>query len=238
MDAVKPGARDAGCPLRETVTVAGGGVLLLPDQPTSTPHLLVEAGKQGMVYVVNRDQFTNPMNTHYIGTSGCTSIDPEILEESPAVGGSFSGPSYWNNNIYFWGSGDVLKSIPIANGQPDFTHISSSTTQLSFPGGSTAVSSNGTTAGTAGIHDLRLWRQRHGGHGAGLRSKPIPDQARGFPAVEAGCAGHTDPNEGECMSARILVVDDEPDLEELITQRFRREIRDGSKSFAFARPSP
>jgi adenylate cyclase len=37
------------------------------------------------------------------------------------------------------------------------------------------------------------------------------------------------------MSARILVVDDEPDLEELITQRFRREIRDGSKSFAFAR---
>ena len=33
MDAGKPGARDAGCPLRETVTVAGGGVLLLPPQP-------------------------------------------------------------------------------------------------------------------------------------------------------------------------------------------------------------
>jgi adenylate cyclase len=37
------------------------------------------------------------------------------------------------------------------------------------------------------------------------------------------------------MSARILVVDDESDLEELITQRFRRQVRDGSKSFAFAR---
>jgi adenylate cyclase len=34
--------------------------------------------------------------------------------------------------------------------------------------------------------------------------------------------------------ARILVVDDEPDLELLITQRFRRQIRDGSYSFAFA----
>jgi hypothetical protein len=33
MDAVAPGVRDAGCPLRETVTVAGGGVLLLPPQP-------------------------------------------------------------------------------------------------------------------------------------------------------------------------------------------------------------
>ncbi len=36
------------------------------------------------------------------------------------------------------------------------------------------------------------------------------------------------------MTARILVVDDEPDLELLISQRFRRQIRDGSFSFAFA----
>ena len=32
---------------------------------------------------------------------------------------------------------------------------------------------------------------------------------------------------GARMSAKILVVDDEPDLELLITQRFRRQIRDG-----------
>src|SRR5687767_13615114 len=37
------------------------------------------------------------------------------------------------------------------------------------------------------------------------------------------------------MSARILVVDDEPDLEGLILQKFRRQIRDGSVSFLFAR---
>ena len=36
------------------------------------------------------------------------------------------------------------------------------------------------------------------------------------------------------MTARILVVDDEPDLELLISQRFRRQIRDGAFSFAFA----
>ena len=29
------------------------------------------------------------------------------------------------------------------------------------------------------------------------------------------------------MTARILVVDDEPDLEALVTQKFRRQIRDG-----------
>jgi len=36
------------------------------------------------------------------------------------------------------------------------------------------------------------------------------------------------------MTARILVVDDEPDLEALILQKFRRQIRDGAVSFAFA----
>ncbi len=37
------------------------------------------------------------------------------------------------------------------------------------------------------------------------------------------------------MTARILVVDDEPDLETLVQQRFRRQIRDGEVSFLFAR---
>jgi adenylate cyclase len=36
------------------------------------------------------------------------------------------------------------------------------------------------------------------------------------------------------MTAQILVVDDEPDLELLILQRFRRQIRDGEFSFSFA----
>jgi sigma-B regulation protein RsbU (phosphoserine phosphatase) len=35
-------------------------------------------------------------------------------------------------------------------------------------------------------------------------------------------------------SARVLVVDDEPDLEQLIRQKYRRQIRDGQISFAFA----
>jgi adenylate cyclase len=37
------------------------------------------------------------------------------------------------------------------------------------------------------------------------------------------------------MTAKILVVDDEPDLEDLVTQKFRRQIKDGSLTFGFAR---
>ena len=37
------------------------------------------------------------------------------------------------------------------------------------------------------------------------------------------------------MTAQILVVDDEPDLEVLIQQKFRHQIRDGAVAFVFAR---
>jgi adenylate cyclase len=37
------------------------------------------------------------------------------------------------------------------------------------------------------------------------------------------------------MTSQILVVDDEPDLEALVLQRFRHQIRDGTISFMFAR---
>ena len=36
------------------------------------------------------------------------------------------------------------------------------------------------------------------------------------------------------MSSKILVVDDEPDLEDLVVQRFRRSIRKGEYEFKFA----
>ena len=130
--------------------LGSGGVLLLPDQPGPFKHILVEAGKEGRIYVVNRDQMTTN-NSHYC--SGCTN-DPEIIEESgintAGIGiGMFNIAAYWNDTLYFWGVHDVLKSIPITNGLPDFTHITGSTPQIGFPGAGISVSSNGTTAGSA-----------------------------------------------------------------------------------------
>ena len=127
--------------------LGSGGVLLLPDQPGSFPHILVEAGKEGRIYVVNRDQMTTG-NSHYC--SGCTN-DPEIIKESGsgAIGGLFNLPAYWNSTLYFWGASDVLKSIPITNGLPDFTHVTGSTPSIGFPGAGISISSNGTNAETA-----------------------------------------------------------------------------------------
>jgi len=128
------------------VDLGAGGVLLLPDQPGQFPRILVEAGKEGKVYVVNRDQMTTG-NSHYC--SGCAS-DTEIIEETAAntVGAIFDGPAYWNSTVYFSGVNHGLTAIPIANGLPDFTHISAGSPFLDFPGAGISVSSNGVTAGT------------------------------------------------------------------------------------------
>ena len=127
--------------------LGSGGTLLLPAQPGTYPNIMVQVGKEGRIYVVDRDQLTTG-NSHYC--SGCTN-DTEIIEESGsgAIGGMWSTPAYWNNNIYFWGASDVLRSIPITNGLPNLTSIATSSTSLAWPGATPSISSNGTAAGTA-----------------------------------------------------------------------------------------
>jgi hypothetical protein len=149
--------------------LGSGGVLLLPDQAGSFPHILVEAGKEGRIYVVNRDQMTTN-NSHYC--SGCAN-DSEIIEETgiSSVGvdgfGMSNAPTYWNNTLYFWGVSDVLKSIPITNGLPDFTHITGSTPVINFPGAGVSVSSNGTTAGTGIVWAIDSTRYLGSSNGLG-----------------------------------------------------------------------
>jgi hypothetical protein len=125
--------------------VGSGGVLLLPDQPGSHPHELVQGSKNGTIYLIDRDQMAIP---HYC--SSCSSSDTQIAQEIQNAGVApwlFSVPAYWNNNVYFWGSNDVLKAYTLSNGLLGTTPSSSSATSLTFPGATPAISANGNTNG-------------------------------------------------------------------------------------------
>ena len=61
---------------------------------------------------------------------------------------------------------------------------------------------------------------------AGLFTKPID-----FPELRGEIGRRLEAATGPRMTSKILVVDDEPDLEDLVTQKFRRQIRDGSIVF-------
>jgi hypothetical protein len=123
--------------------VGSGGVLVLPDQPGTFPHILVQAGKQGNLYVVNRDKMTND-GSHYC--NGCSS-DPEILQTITGVGGLWSMPAYWNGSIYLWGNGQKLKAFSVTNGEISVSPTSESGETNGFPGATPVISSNGAADG-------------------------------------------------------------------------------------------
>jgi hypothetical protein len=120
--------------------LGSGGPLLLPDSVGSTahPHLIVGAGKEGTIHLVDRDNM-GKYNT---------ANDNQIVQELPgAIGGVWSSPAYFNNQIYYQGTGDVTKGFYISNGVINSTPVSQATTAFSALGGTPSVSANGTSNG-------------------------------------------------------------------------------------------
>ncbi|HLY60755.1 MAG TPA: chitobiase/beta-hexosaminidase C-terminal domain-containing protein [Terriglobia bacterium] len=131
--------------------VSSGGVLLLPDLPAGSPHqhLLVVEGKQGILYLVNRDNMGHLCST-------CTNSDTQIVQEIQGFNvGLWAMPAYWNGNLYFGGAneggaGDNLKAYSFnANnsGLVSTSPTSTSSQFYEFPGPTPSISANGTTNG-------------------------------------------------------------------------------------------
>ena len=123
------------------IDVASGGLLLLPDQPSSRyPHLLVQVGKEGTIDLVNRDN----MGHWHAGD------DSQIVQTLPyAIGAMWGSPAAWNNYVYFGGVNDYLKAYTF---DPQTQLLSTSPTsqspaQFYAPAPMPAVSSNGVNNG-------------------------------------------------------------------------------------------
>lgn len=87
------------------------GVLILPDQPGPYPHELITGGKEGTIYVLNRDNMG-----HFCST--CTTItgDTQIVQEIPQAALSTGAPVYWNNTVYFTGTHSPVYGYTLLNG--------------------------------------------------------------------------------------------------------------------------
>jgi hypothetical protein len=122
--------------------LGSGGVLLLPNGPANKPHqqLLVESGKQGSIYLVDR----NSMG-HYNSKN-----NTQIVQFLPfAVGGMWATPAWWNARLYFAGTGDSLKVFPFNSSTRQIAASASShaPTSFGFPGATPSISSNKATNG-------------------------------------------------------------------------------------------
>lgn len=123
-----------------------GGVLILPTQSnSSTPDLLVQAGKEGRIYVLNRDNL-----------GGYSSTGDNVVQEIPLasqtsgypVTGIYGMPTYWKSIIFFWGSHvDELKAFSFDDGRLSINPFAKSNETSSFPGPVPVISADGTSNG-------------------------------------------------------------------------------------------
>ena len=114
------------------------GILILPTQTTgSFPHLLVQAGKSGEVYLLNRENL-----------GGYHSTDQVVQELPYTVGdvGTWTAPAYWNGTVYYWAQNDTLKAFSLSNGLL-VTPPATSSESYGYPGANPSISANGNTNG-------------------------------------------------------------------------------------------
>ena len=117
-----------------------GGPLLLPDLVDgngNTRHIAVGSGKDGIIYVVDRDnmgKFNSTQDNIYQQING-------------QIGGVWSKPSYFNNTVYYGAVGDHLKAFPIANAKLAAVPASQSAVSFAYPGTTPSISANGTSNG-------------------------------------------------------------------------------------------
>ena len=121
--------------------LGSGGTLVLPDfldAASHVKHLAVGAGKDGHMYVVDRDamgKWNAGTNQNYQDITG-------------ALGGSvFSIPAYFNGALYYGAVGDSIKAFPIVNARIASTPSSKSTTTFPFPGSTPGISASGNSNG-------------------------------------------------------------------------------------------
>jgi hypothetical protein len=126
------------------IDLGAGGPMLLPDQPGAHPHLLVSAGKNGSIDLVDRDNMG-----HYNSTSDSQIVQtlPNIFPFGTPEPGNYSAPVYFNGTVYFSPVSDNVQAFTLTNGLLSTSATSRSPEIFPYPGGTISVSSNGSTNG-------------------------------------------------------------------------------------------
>jgi hypothetical protein len=116
---------------------------------------MISAGKDGTVYVVDRDNMGHfNSNTNQVIQS-LVNIFPNNQPDR-TQGGNFSSPVYWNGSVYFAPIAYAVKAFSLTNGLLSTSPTSQTSQVYEGEGGTMAISANGTSNGI-------LWTVQTGG---------------------------------------------------------------------------
>jgi hypothetical protein len=130
--------------------LGSGGPVLLPDQPGPHPHVMVTAGKEGKIYVIDRDH----MGKYQPGG------DPHAVQTIGASTGAFGAMAYWNGNVFFIGGTARLEDFAVDHSQ--LTLKGTGNTKFYDSGATPAVSANGTKDGIVWAVSSKNWNEPAG----------------------------------------------------------------------------
>jgi hypothetical protein len=120
----------------DDLDLGSGGAMLLPYLTGAKyPYLAIGAGKDGTLYVVNREDMG------HFNASGNTQI-AQSIPDAFAGHGLYSTPTYWQGYLYFWCPNDVLRIFQMVNGQVSTSPVATGSVLFSSPGATTEVSAN------------------------------------------------------------------------------------------------
>jgi Immunoglobulin domain len=123
--------------------LGSGGELLLPDLQDAQMnvwHLAVGAGKDGHIYLANRDLMGK------FNTSNDSAIYQEI-DTNGLAGGVWATPAYFNGTLYYGAVSDSLRAFTITNAKLVTPASSVSADIYYYPGATPSISANGTSNG-------------------------------------------------------------------------------------------
>ena len=126
--------------------LGSGGEMLLPDLQDATntvKHLVVGAGKDARIYLVDRDN---------MGKFSATQNNIWQQLNSALGGGVYSSPAYFNNTLYYGPSDGPLKAFSITNARISASATSQSSVSFAYPGSSPSISANGTANGIVWVN--------------------------------------------------------------------------------------
>lgn len=136
--------------------LGSGGILLLPDLTDAggtTRHLAVGAGKDGNLYVVNRDSmghFSASSNNVWQQLTGV--LGNLLSNPTTGNGGVWATPAYFNGRLYYGPRNFPLLAFAITNANLSATPSSNSAVNFPYPGTSPAISANGAASGIVWAH--------------------------------------------------------------------------------------
>ena len=130
--------------------LGSGGTMLLPNQPGTHPRLLVETGKEGKIYLIDRDDLGGYRRGMPCPPEGAPECD-DVVQVVPLGGGQGvrSTPAFFDNKVYYQGTSDVMKAFELVDGRLSDTPVSRSNTRMAFPGASPSFSAFGNRNGIA-----------------------------------------------------------------------------------------